>query len=442
MGYNGWINGQVDSDYEKARFSATLNNIVNLLRDEPRTLLPFEEVRSRINIRGQVDRGIQVVPLKAIIGSEGRYSDFDRQFLPRHQVTKERWKNIDRARYSDVALPPIELYKIDDVYFVRDGNHRVSVARQQGQADIEAHVIELVSDVDIDPDMTTDDLAKLEEQSDFLEWTHLAQLRPDQDIEISQPGGYLDMIRQINGHRYFKSLELGRELTKEEAVTSWYDTLYKPIVEAIQSTGVLAAFPNRTPADLYLWIMDHRHYLTQTDGFDPGAQEAVLDYTRHYAERKDKVQLPPPPSKAETEFLEWSQLGRLRPSVRIPLSDDKDYARLRLHILDHQYFLGKNLGRDVSFEEASQSWFDTVYETIARAAIEQGAGEMFPKTTLGDVYLLITDYLHYKRGQGVEIDPVQATREYTKQFGKERASFLTGILHRARRILRFSLIAA
>ena len=78
MGYNGWINGQVDSDYEKARFSATLNNIVNLLRDEPRTLLPFEEVRSRINIRGQVDRGLQLVPLKAIIGSEGRYSDFDR----------------------------------------------------------------------------------------------------------------------------------------------------------------------------------------------------------------------------------------------------------------------------------------------------------------------------------------------------------------------------
>ena len=439
---NNWIDEQVDSDFSKARLSSYLRSAINFLRQQPTALLPFEDVRSRIHIRGQHDRGVQTVPLDAIVGSEGRYTDFDRMFLPRHEVTKERWKNVDRAHYRDVALPPIELYKIGDVYFVRDGNHRVSVAKRQGQHDIDAHVIELVSDVPLHPDITTDDLATLEERSDFLEWTDLARLRPDQNIVVSQPGGYLDMIRHINGHRYFKDLELGRKFTKEEAVTSWYDTIYKPLVEAIDRTGVLAAFPDRTPADLYLWIMDHRHYLTNSEGFDPGAQEATLDYARHYAERKDKLHLPRSASKAEIEFLKWSQLGRLRPSVRIPLSDDKDYATLREHIRGHEYYLGRDNARTIKFEESSQSWFDTVYEPIVRAVVDQHILDLFPKHELGDLYLLITEYLHYQRVHGIQIEPAEAALQYGQQFGEERGSLLTGVLHRARRLRRLALLGS
>jgi hypothetical protein len=439
MSHNRWIDEQVNSDFSKARRESYLRSAVNFLRQEPSTLLPFEEVRSRINIRGQHDRGHQTVPLDAIVGSEGRYADFDRMFLPRHEVTKERWKNVDRAHYQEVPLPPIDLYKIGDVYFVRDGNHRVSVAKQQGQHYIDAHVIELDSDIRLQPDLTTDDLGLLEERSDFLEWTNLAKLRPDQDIVISQAGGYLDMIRHINGHRYFKCLEQGEEPTAEEAVISWYDTIYLPLVEAIARTGVLAAFPGRTPADLYLWIMDHRYYLTQNEGFDPGAQEAALDYTRQYGEKKGKLDLPPAASKAEREFLTWSYLGRLRPSVRIPLSDDDDYIELRQHILHHQYYMGKNLGREVNFEEASQSWYDTVYEPVVQAVIGQHITDQFPRQQLGDLYLWITQHLHYQRGQGIEIEPAEAARQYAERFGKERASLLMGVLHRARRLMRLAV---
>jgi len=442
MSQNNWVDQQVNSDFNKARRLSFLNNAVNILRQEPRTLLPFEEVRSRINIRGQHDRGLQTVSLANIVGSEGRYSDFDRSFLPRHEVTRDRWKNVDRAHYNDINLPPIELYQIGDVYFVRDGNHRVSVARQQGQQYIDAQVIELVSDVPVRADITQDDLATLEERSDFLEWTELARLRPAQQVIVSQPGGYLDMIRHINGHRYFKSLELGHDPTREEAVVSWYDTIYAPLVEAIERTGILAAFPDRTPADLYLWIMDHRHYLTENEGYDPGAQEAVLDYTRNFGERKRRVKLPPPPSEAETDFLVWSHLGRLRPSVRLPLSDDEDYAVLRRHVRDHHYYMGRNLGRDIGFDEAAQSWYDTVYESIVQAIIGQNILGMFPQCTIGDLYLVVTDYLHYQRGQGVEIEPAEAARQYVKDFGKERASFLTGVLHRARRLMRLAIIGS
>jgi hypothetical protein len=314
MGHQEWISQQVDQDFQRARLWALLRGAVSALRQEPRTLLPFEEVRSRLNVRGQHDRGIQTVPLAQIVGSEGRYADFDRLFMPRHEATKERWKNIGRAHYNDVILPPVELYKLGGVYFVRDGNHRVSVARQQGQTDIDAYVIELVSDVPLRADMTANDLATLEERSDFLEWTNLAALRPGQDIEVSQPGGYLDMIRHINGHRYFKSLELGYELTSEEAVLSWYDTIYQPLIEAIERTGVLAAFPERTPADLYLWIMDHRHYLTQQAGVDPGAEQATLDYTRQFGDRRISRHLAPPPGPEEQEFLRRRPAPRSRSS--------------------------------------------------------------------------------------------------------------------------------
>jgi len=437
MGYNQWIDQQVDSDFQKARFSAFLNAIKARLRDEPQTLLPFEEVRARLNIRSQTDRGMQIVPLQSIIGSEGRYSDFDRQFLPRHEVTKARWKNVDRAHYTDVMLPPIELYQIGEVYFVRDGNHRVSVARQQGQDFIDAHVIELLSDVPIKPTMTQDELNQLEERSDFLEWTNLAQLRPEaQFIELTTPGGYLDLIRHINGHRYFKSLELGEEPTSEEAILSWYDNIYKPLIDEIYDTGILAAFPERTATDLYLWIMDHRHYLTQTEGIDPGPKTAAIDYTRHFGERKNRVKLPDPPSHAELEFIQWSKLNLLRQDVRVPLSNDNDYARIKLHVIDHQYFMGKDLDREVTFEEAVQSWYDTVYRPVTQAIAQQHIGEMFPRHTIGDLYLLITDYLHMLRGQGVEIQPLQAAREYAERFGSERGAFLTGVLHRARRLMK------
>ncbi len=439
MGEQTWIDQQVSSDFSRARLRSLLNGVVGYLRQQPQALLPFEEVRARINIRGQHDRGIQTVPLSAIIGSEGRYSDFDRMFLPRHEATRDRWKNVDRAHYQDVILPPVELYKLGEVYFVRDGNHRISVARQQDQHYIDAHVIELVCDVPVHSALTTNDLEALEERSDFLEWTKLSELRPDQQIEVTQPGGYLELIRHINGHRYFKSLGLDQELSSEEAVLSWYDTIYLPLVDAIRRTGVLDAFPGRTPTDLYLWIMDHRHYLTEAEGFDPGAQEAALDYTRHFGQRRVSSKLPPPPSVAEIEFLAWSGLGQARPSVRIPLTKDRDYARLRQHILDHQYFLGQNLKRDVAFDEAALSWYDTVYEPIVQAVIQQHVQHLFPKHALGDLYLLITEHLHYKRDQGIEIDPQEATREYAELFGHERASLLTGVLHGARRLMRLAL---
>lgn len=234
--------------FQEARFKATITKLIDTLRQRPSQMLSLDDLRSRLNVRGQRSLGHQVVPLDQIIGSEGRYADFDRRFLPRSDALKDRWVNIDRAMVNDVTLPPVDLYKIGDVYFVRDGNHRVSVARQLGQAEIDANVTELLTDVAVTQALSARTLLLTQEYSDFLEWTDLHALRPDERIEFSELGGYLELVSQINAHRRALERSRGGPVARDEAVASWYDTIYLPAVGAIRQ-GRLPR--SRTEADMY-----------------------------------------------------------------------------------------------------------------------------------------------------------------------------------------------
>ncbi len=280
------INQVTQDDFSRARWGALIGQLLAMLRRQPNDLLPFEEVRKRLNVRGQHELGYRSVPLAQIVGSQGRYSDFDRKFAPLHEATRQRWLSIDRAHHQNVALPAVELYKIGAIYFVKDGNHRISVARMQGMLEIDALVTELEVDVPLAPTLSMQDLLLKEEYSDFLTWTNLAQIRPDQQIEFSEPGGYLDLVQHINAHRYYLSHERGFEVPREEATASWYDQVYMPVIEVLRRNEVLRAFPGRTEADLYRWIMDHRWYLREHNGgADPGPLVAAEDYVRLFGRR-------------------------------------------------------------------------------------------------------------------------------------------------------------
>ena len=268
--------------FYESRRKALLAALLDSIRRQPSEMLAFEAVRACLNVRGQVALGHQIVPVKNIIGSEGRYSDFDRRFLPRSDKLQQRWSSIDSAMNKAIELPPVELYKIGDIYFVRDGNHRVSVARQQGQVFIDAYVTELQVDVPLNPNLSMHDLLLKEEYSDFLIWTSLHALRPDQRIEFSELGGYLELVRHINAHRYYLGKQQNREIGRDEAVTSWYDTVYLPIVQVIRDQHQLKHFPNRTEADLYRWIIDHRWYMRERTGADPGPAAAANDYVDQF----------------------------------------------------------------------------------------------------------------------------------------------------------------
>lgn len=282
---NGYALRAAQDDFKEARRKAFLSELIDTVRRKPSELLSFEDVRMRLNIRGQRYLGHQTIPLDHIIGSEGRYADFDRRFLPRKDTLKGRWSSVDVALIQSIELPPIDVYKIGDVYFVRDGNHRVSVARQQGAAFIDAYVIELLVDVPLDADLSVRDLMIKEEYSDFLEWTNLAALRPDQRIEFTEPGGYLELVRHINAHRYYMGLERNQPIDRDTAVADWYDNVYMPIVHVIRQQDVLRAFPGRTEADLYRWIMEHRWYTRERTGNDPGPATATSNYVAQFGRK-------------------------------------------------------------------------------------------------------------------------------------------------------------
>src|SRR5512141_1715913 len=221
---------RVRSDFSRARLKAFLNRVRSVVSGRPTTLLSYDEVKTALHIGGPVYRGVQTVRVDQIVGSLNRYHQFDRAFLPVEDRIGSRWQSVDRAFYQEISLPPVLLYKIGEVYFVVDGHHRVSVAREQGQEFIEAEVRECATRVNITPDLKPEDLVVLGEKVQFLERTRLDHLRPKSRVRLTILGGFDRLAEHIAVHRYFMGLDLKRDISDQEAVTHWYDTVYLPIV--------------------------------------------------------------------------------------------------------------------------------------------------------------------------------------------------------------------
>jgi hypothetical protein len=267
------------TDFDRARRKAFFNELEAVLMRRPSSLVSFEEVEKLIPIQGQYYKGVQQVPVSSIVGSVNRYRDFDREFLPTQSFTRPRWESVDMARLTDVTLPPVQLYKVDSAYFVKDGNHRVSVAREMGMDYIDAEVIECATRVPIANIMDQQALLRLAEYARFLEQTQLDRLRPGVKIEFTSLGRYDTLFEHISAHRWYMGIDQKRPIEWEEAVLDWYDHIYAPVIHAIRENRILDKFPRHTEADLYLWIMDHRWYLREDTGQDVGPQTAVLSYT-------------------------------------------------------------------------------------------------------------------------------------------------------------------
>ena len=270
---------RAENDFSRARFKSFLNRVRSVISGQPSRLLSYDEVRASLRIGGPIYRGIQTVAVSQIVGSLNRYHQFDRAFLPTENQIAPRWVSVDRAFYKAVSLPPVLLYKVGQVYFVVDGHHRVSVAREQGQEFIDAEVRECSTKVNITPDLKPEDLVILGEKVQFLERTRLDQLRPDSRVRLTIAGGFERMLKHIAVHHYFMGLDQKRDLSDADAVTDWYDTVYMPIVEVIRDSGILEEFPGRTEADLYLWVLDHQQQLAQQSGQAlDGPQDAARDF--------------------------------------------------------------------------------------------------------------------------------------------------------------------
>ena len=189
-------------DFRRARRRAAMEEILSRLTGKSTDLLPYEQVSQMLRVTKSEPRGLQEIPLDAIVGSVARYTDFTRSFLPRHDATQERWARVEMAASDPRGLPPIDVYQIGQVYFVADGNHRVSVARRLGANTILAHVTQVHTKVTLTPDVSPDDLILKAEYADFLESTRLDQVRPhplrvswgQADLGVTVPGQYPKLL--------------------------------------------------------------------------------------------------------------------------------------------------------------------------------------------------------------------------------------------------------
>jgi nucleotide-binding universal stress UspA family protein len=252
-------------------------------------LLAYEDVRARLAATEQAGEHIEEIPLDAIVGSVGRYSDFTRSFLPRRDSDAHRWASLKSMITGARGLPPIQVYSVGEAYFVRDGNHRVSIARDMGATHIQAYVTDVRTQVPLTPDVQPDDLILKAEQVDFLQATDLGRLRPESDLSLTVPGGYSSLEEHIRVHRYFMGLDLQREIPYPHAVAHWYDEVYLPVVYAIRALGLLREFPERTEADLYLWISAHRAALAEQLGWHVAPEAAVTSWLKHTVRRPGRV---------------------------------------------------------------------------------------------------------------------------------------------------------
>ncbi len=255
------------TDFRRARRRADVQAVLSLFSGDTRELLPYDEVRRRLHAVESAARHLEDVPLDAIVGSVDRYQDFSRGFLPRMDSDRDRWVGVKLAMTGMAGVPPIEVYRLGDAYFVKDGNHRVSVARQLGAPTIQAVVTPVHARVPLSPEDDPEDLIIKTEYASFLEETRLDELRPDADLTVTAPGQYEALTEHIRVHRYFMGIDLDRPVSFEEAVVHWYDAVYLPVVEAIRVHGLLEGFEGRTETDLYLFLAEHRAHLEEAFGW-------------------------------------------------------------------------------------------------------------------------------------------------------------------------------
>ncbi len=261
---------QESREWNQARRTAFVEEALAVLMRRPDDLLSFDQVHDRLQLRHVHYLALQEVPMDHIVGSVGRYQDFTRAFFPRGEHLRRRWQNIERLLTTGKGLPPVELYKVGDVFFVRDGNHRVSVARHRGFSSIEALVWEFDAPVHLQPDSDIDELLCNAAREAFLERAQIDRLCPNLHIELTQPDGYDKLLQEIEEFQGALSRLEERGLPFDEVVTLWCELRYFPVVDIIRRRAILQDFPGRTEADLYLWLCCNREELEQ------GYQQAVM----------------------------------------------------------------------------------------------------------------------------------------------------------------------
>jgi uncharacterized ParB-like nuclease family protein len=285
-------------DFDAARARAFRRSLTTILTGRAQRLRSIEPMLRAAGLEGRAFGGVKEIPVDKIAGSvapDVKTSDFDPAFLPINRRMRERWTRIYLAMVEGDELPPIDVYKVDDHYYVIDGHHRVSVARNLGRPMINARVINVKTRAPLESTADPDALLRAAEYAAFLDITQLHRTRPQARLECSRLGRYDEIMQHIKGHRFFLSTEQHRDVPLQEAAASWYDHVYHPIAEAIRKHKVLEQLPGWTEADVYVEVT--RRWLTLSKegapaGPDPAIQALLAEHAKTWWQLRRRIRLP------------------------------------------------------------------------------------------------------------------------------------------------------
>src|SRR3954452_9399678 len=249
---SGFSAADAQGDFSRARRARLLADIGRRLRREPGDvglILPFEEVVEALGVVGREDLGLTIVPLDSIVGTVDRAADFDRGFRPTSPRLRSRWERIAAAQRRGEALPPISLYKVGDLHFVRDGHHRVSVAKSLGRQDIDAYVTEIQTRVRLGADMRVGDLPLKDHERLFRERVPLGREERAR-IKVTDPWDFGRLAEAVEAWGFRAMQDRGSYMDRREVAHMWFTSEYLPVVEMLTAGELIER--GETETDAYM----------------------------------------------------------------------------------------------------------------------------------------------------------------------------------------------
>jgi hypothetical protein len=282
----GFPTQDAQSDFSRAHRRAVLSRLRRRLRRQPgdvNVILPFDEVVAALGNRGERRLGLQTIPLDSIVGTVDRTREFDRRFRPTSRRVRRRWERIAQAMRRGEAMPPIDVYRIGDMHFVRDGHHRVSVARHLGLEVIEAYVTEIQTTVTAERDVRLRDLAVKSHERLFFERVPLPpELR--RRIRLTSASWWGNLAEAVEAWGFRAMQARGEFMTREEVALEWFREDFEPVVQALREAELVSGF---TDAEAYIRVSALRYLLLRTHAWD----ETVVDRLR------EELRRPPSPEE-------------------------------------------------------------------------------------------------------------------------------------------------
>ena len=268
--------------FSKYKPIAAIKSLFSGTGEEKENLSNFNVRQKKEKAYEAVERGTLQVPLGKIVGSVGRYHDFDNQFKTHGTTRDERLQGIINALKVGKNLPPIALYQIKEDFFILDGHHRFKAARELGHSHIRAKIVELL------PSQNSLENSLYLEKTEFRDKAGL-----NDSIHLTEPGQIKHLEWQIDQHRKYLENQKGQEVTFKTAAGDWYRTIYRPLYTLIYNSSLVNSFPERTVDDLYLYVSVHqwekgkkRKYGIGIDRLIPTDMEAFREKMAEHTEQE------------------------------------------------------------------------------------------------------------------------------------------------------------